>query len=115
MKSDLLGYYAAAVCGRDQGRIYIIIDESEAFLELSDGRLRGLSKLKRKNKKHVQVIKKLSYNKEIREKLLNDPLVLAGDNPKRLTDEEIRRAIRFYTNERNSVCGEIRRDSLEDV
>ena len=115
MKSDTLGCYAVTTAGHDKGRIYIVIDESETCFLLSDGKLRGLSKLKRKNRKHVQVIKKLSYNKEIREKLLNDPLALSGDNPRRVTDEEIKRAVRLFASERNSVCGEIRRDSLEDV
>ncbi|MBQ7563050.1 MAG: hypothetical protein IJT16_03555 [Lachnospiraceae bacterium] len=103
MKSEILGCYAVATAGHDKGRIYIVIDEGEAFLELSDGRLRGLSKLKRKNKKHVQIIKKTSYNKEIREKLLNDSLALSGDNPKRVTDEEIKRAVRLFKNDKREI------------
>lgn len=52
------GALVKSLAGHDRGRLYIIIEETEDSLFLTDGRLRPMEKPKRKKKKHVQVILK---------------------------------------------------------
>ena len=73
----MAGYFAYSMAGHDKGKIYLIIKEEADYVWLADGRARKLSSPKRKNKKHIQIIKK--YGKE------------AGCES--MTDEEIRHAI----------------------
>lgn len=44
--------------GRDKGCIYVIIDVNAEYVYLADGRKRTACHTKRKNKKHLQIIKK---------------------------------------------------------
>ena len=69
-----------SLAGHDRGRLYIIIEETEDSLFLTDGRLRPMEKPKRKKKKHVQVILKKIEDEEF-------------------TDENIRTFIRKYQSE----------------
>ena len=82
------GEYAVSLSGHDRGKVYIIIEENEKYLMLSDGRLKPLEKLKKKNPRHVQIVKKHTYNKEIIGKL---------ERNEKLLNEEIKRAIKLYT------------------
>ena len=82
------GEFARSLSGHDKGELYIIIEEHEDFLMLCDGRLKPLEKLKKKNLKHVQIVKKHIYNEEIIEKLQRN---------ERLYNEEIKRAIKLYS------------------
>ena len=50
------GMLALSKAGHDAGRIYVIIDADEAYIYLADGRIRTLDKLKKKKRKHVQLI-----------------------------------------------------------
>ena len=82
------GEFATSLSGHDRGKVYIITEEHEDFLMLCDGRLKPLEKPKKKNLRHVQIVKKHTYNKEIIEKLERNEKVL---------NEEIKRAIKLYT------------------
>ena len=82
------GEYAVSLSGHDRGKVYIIIEENEKYLMLSDGKLKPLEKLKKKNPRHVQIVKKHTYNKEIIGKL---------ERNEKLLNEEIKRAIKLYT------------------
>ncbi|MGF0018450.1 RNA-binding protein [Sporofaciens sp. SGI.106] len=42
--------------GHDAGKFYIIIEVKDAYVYLADGRIRTLEHLKKKKKKHVQII-----------------------------------------------------------
>lgn len=55
----MVGFLAYSLAGHDKGSIYLIIDETEDSVYVSDGRLRPLERPKKKNKKHIQVIKKM--------------------------------------------------------
>lgn len=44
--------------GRDKGCIYVIIDVNAEYVYLADGFVRTVCHTKRKNKKHLQIIKK---------------------------------------------------------
>lgn len=49
---------ASSKAGHDKNTVYVIIKEETEYVYLADGRLKTLAKPKRKNKKHIQVIKK---------------------------------------------------------
>lgn len=51
-----IGMLAKSKAGHDAGKVYVIIDVDETYVYLADGRIRTLDKLKRKKKKHVQII-----------------------------------------------------------
>ena len=50
------GMLAKSLAGHDKNKIYVIANEDEAYVYLSDGKIRTLDKLKKKKKKHVQII-----------------------------------------------------------
>ena len=52
------GMLAISKAGHDTGKVYVIIGVDEAYVYLADGRIRTLAHLKRKKKKHVQMINK---------------------------------------------------------
>ena len=47
---------ARAKAGHDTGRVYVITGVDEAYVYLSDGKLRPSDRPKKKKKKHVQII-----------------------------------------------------------
>lgn len=57
----MTGYLAYSIAGHDKDTVYLIIKEENEFVWLVDGRIRTLDNPKRKNKKHIQVIKKQDY------------------------------------------------------
>ena len=50
------GMLAKSKAGHDTGKVYVIMDIDDTYVYLADGRIRTLDKLKRKKKKHVQII-----------------------------------------------------------
>ena len=76
--------FAVSKAGHDKDSIYVIIKEEADSVHLADGRLKTIEKPKRKNRKHIQIIKKLP--KEITE-------VFTQEN---FRNEEIKRAIKLY-------------------
>lgn len=52
------GMLAKSLAGHDSGKIYVIIDLDETYVYLADGKIRTLAKLKRKKRKHVQLIRR---------------------------------------------------------
>ena len=75
------GALAKSLAGHDKGDFFVIMEETDEYVLLVDGKLRPFKKPKRKNKKHIQVISK------------------GLDHKEKLTDEEIRRLIRCYKRE----------------
>ncbi len=61
----MIGYLAYSLSGHDKGKVYLIVDEDKDFVYLSDGDLRTTDRLKKKNKKHIQVIKKTGRRTEV--------------------------------------------------
>ncbi|MCI8682480.1 MAG: hypothetical protein HFH50_05725 [Lachnospiraceae bacterium] len=70
--------------GHDKDSIYVIVKEEANMVYLADGNLKPLEKPKKKNRKHIQIIKKLP--KEITE-------VFTQEN---FRNEEIKRAVKLY-------------------
>ena len=50
------GMLARAKAGHDTGRVYVITGVDEAYVYLSDGKLRPPDRPKKKKKNHVQII-----------------------------------------------------------
>lgn len=82
----MVGNLAVSLAGHDKNQIYIIVRENNEYVYLSDGRLKPFSEPKRKNKRHIQLIKK-GVDSELAHKLINGESV---------RDEEIRRTIKLY-------------------
>ena len=53
------GMLAKSMAGHDRDRIYVIMDLDEIYVYLADGKIRTLDRLKKKKKKHVQLIRKV--------------------------------------------------------
>lgn len=54
----MIGYFAYSLSGHDKGKVYLIANEDKDYVYLADGDVRTIDRLKKKNKKHIQVIKK---------------------------------------------------------
>lgn len=53
----MVGLLAMSKAGHDKGTLYVIIREEGEYVYLADGRIRTADRPKKKNKKHVQMIK----------------------------------------------------------
>ena len=73
------GLLAYSLAGPDKGSLYYIVKADEKFVWLSDGKLKDTASPKRKNRKHIQVIKKG-----------------AVEAPEPLTNEAVKRIIKHY-------------------
>lgn len=63
----LPGMLVKSKAGRDKGCIYVIIDVNAEYVYLADGNVRTVRHPKRKNKKHLQVIRKESIPEAVSE------------------------------------------------
>lgn len=73
----MTGYMASSLAGHDRNKIYLIVGEEKEYVYLADGKIRTCKNPKKKNKKHIQIIKKYE-NPEITEKLLRGESVDAS-------------------------------------
>lgn len=83
----MIGMFAKSLAGHDKDEIYLIIEETASSYTLADGRLKKISAAKRKNKKHVQLIKKTNEMSE----LIKEKMKSGQD----VSNEEIKRAIKL--------------------
>lgn len=66
----MIGMLATSKAGHDKSNVYVIVGETESWVYLCDGKIRTLQKPKKKNKKHIQIIKQeidAGVQKRIRE------------------------------------------------
>lgn len=56
--TELTGFMASSKAGHDKNTVYVIIREDAEYVYLADGKTKTLMKPKKKNKKHIQIIKK---------------------------------------------------------
>ena len=82
----MVGNLAVSLAGHDKGQLYIIIREEEEYVYLCDGNYKKLTDPKRKNKKHIQIIK-TDPGLELKNRLRRQETV---------RDEEVKRAIKLY-------------------
>lgn len=50
---------AISLAGHDKGTCYIVLEQDEEWVGLVDGKKRSLSRPKKKNRKHIQLISQL--------------------------------------------------------
>lgn len=84
MEDRMVGMLATSKAGHDKDSVYVIIQEAGEYIYVADGRVRTVERPKRKNKKHIQIIRK---------KRLSEPE--DGFN-----DLEIKKIIKEYRRER---------------
>ena len=65
----MTGCMALSLAGHDRNKIYLIVREEKEYVYLADGKERTCEHPKKKNKKHIQIIKKYK-NPEVAGKLL---------------------------------------------
>ena len=75
---------AVSRSGHDKDSLYVIIKEEANLVYLADGKLKPMEKPKKKNRKHIQIIKNLP--KDITEVFTHQDF----------RNEEIKRAIKLY-------------------
>ena len=59
----MTGMLAISRAGHDKENVYVIIEEDDEYVYLADGRNRTVSRPKKKNRKHIQIIKKVQMEK----------------------------------------------------
>ena len=74
------GFLACSLSGHDKGEIYLIVEETQDSVYVADGAVRTLDRPKKKNKRHVQIIKKENQRIDISS----------------VTNEEIKHFIKLY-------------------
>ena len=81
----MIGMLAVSKAGHDKRKIYVITGEDDEYVYLADGRKRTVAEPKKKNKKHIQIIRKIQTERP------NDGY----------SDLEIKRTIKRYQEEAN--------------
>lgn len=87
MNDNIIGYFASSLAGHDKATVYIIMKEDGDNVYLADGRLKTVDNLKKKKKRHIQIIKK--QDAVIKSKITNN---------KTVTNEDIKYAIKQLIN-----------------
>ena len=59
----MIGMLAVSRAGHDKETTYVIIDEEGEYVYLADGQLKTVDRPKKKNKKHIQIIKKIKIDR----------------------------------------------------
>ncbi len=81
----MTGMFATSSAGHDKGKLYIIIEESEEYVYLTDGRLKPVDRPKKKKKKHIQIIRKV-----------DETIQFMIEEKKPISNEMVKRAIKEY-------------------
>ena len=88
MSRNEVGMLALSKSGHDRGQLYVIIREEGEYIYLADGRHKLVDNYKKKNRRHIQIIRTLAAG--------------AGEKLQRgesVTNEEIKRAIKLFQKE----------------
>lgn len=76
-------FFAKTKAGHDKNQIYFLLKEDEEYVYLVNGTTKPLEKPKKKNRKHIQLIKNL-------------PIEVTGVMEAGTTNENVKRAIKIY-------------------
>lgn len=82
----MIGMLAASKAGHDKTNVYVIVGETESWVYLCDGKIRTQQNPKKKNKKHIQIIKK-EIDAEVQKRIIEGITVY---------DEEIKYLIKQF-------------------
>lgn len=88
--TDLRGKLAVSLCGHDKEKIYVIVESDNEKVLLADGEKRTLASPKKKNRRHIQPVIRLSEDVE---SVLQE-----------ITDLTIKRALKIYKKERTKIA-----------
>lgn len=55
----MTGKLAVSKSGHDKGQLYLIVREDESYVFLADGEYKTVAHPKKKNKRHIQIIKQI--------------------------------------------------------
>ena len=91
----MTGFLASSKAGHDKNKVYVIIKEELEYVWVADGSLKSVDNPKKKNKKHIQVIKNF-YDEEIRNLLLVN---------KEVTDLKIMMILKDYKKQQMNGTG----------
>ena len=80
-----VGMLAWSRAGHDKDKLYVVVKTDGEYVYLSDGKLKAVDKPKKKNIKHIQIIKTI-------------PDELHGLTGETMKNEDIRKAIRRFSN-----------------
>lgn len=86
MEKFEIGMLSVSRAGHDIGNVYVIIKADNEYVYLVDGKIRTLDRPKKKNIKHIQIIKK------------TDEDLLDKIKSSKVQNEDIKRAIKLYNN-----------------
>ena len=84
MGDNLIGRFAISKAGHDSEIVYLIIGADDKNLYLTDGRFHPPDKPKKKNRKHVQIMKKTA----------GEPIFSRLNKKEKIFDHEVRYAIK---------------------
>lgn len=56
IRRSLKGYLALSKAGRDKDRIYVILDNDEEYVYLTDGKYKKIEYPKKKKRKHIEIV-----------------------------------------------------------
>lgn len=76
----MTGYLAYSLAGHDKGEIFLLVKEDKNYVYVADGSIRTLDRPKKKNKRHIQIIKSFDRKTDL----------------SLLTNEEIKYLIKIY-------------------
>nr|WP_296463809.1 KOW domain-containing RNA-binding protein [uncultured Acetatifactor sp.] len=82
----MIGQFATSKAGHDKGSLYVVVGQEDDFVYLSDGRLKGPDRPKKKRRKHIQPI-----NAQVEDSL--QERLRAGE---KVYPEEIKYALKQY-------------------
>lgn len=80
-----VGMLAWSRAGHDKDKLYVIVKTEREYVYLCDGRLRPVEHPKKKKIRHIQIVRQI-------------PEELLGLNIETMKNEEIRKAIRRFSN-----------------
>lgn len=88
----MIGLLATSKAGHDKNQVYIIIKETEKYVYIVDGILRKIENPKKKNKKHIQIIK-TDKKEEIKNKIADESI----------SDDFVKYIIKEYCISKNTI------------
>lgn len=80
----MIGKFAFSKAGHDKAEMFVIVAEDGDFVYLCDGRYRTVARPKKKSRKHIQLI----------ERTVSDDLLGKLQNREKVTDEQIKYALK---------------------
>lgn len=61
----MTGFYCFSLSGHDKGQIYVVVKETDRIIFVADGKYKTVSNPKKKNPKHIKLMKRSLTEDEI--------------------------------------------------